>query len=151
MTMSPYRLRPARFALIRRGDPMREIEDVYERMGRLIQDFFGDGMPMAAIPADIEEMDDAYMVEVELPGVRREDINIELRDNELRIAGEIAEKERRGVMRRKERRVGAFEHVVALPGDVDPEMVDASLSGGVLTVRVGKASKTQPRRIEVKG
>lgn len=49
------------------------------------------------------------------------------------------------------RRVGQFDHLVTLPGDVDPNSVDASLSDGVLTVRVGKAHKTQPRRIEVKG
>jgi HSP20 family protein len=151
MTMSDQGSKPGRFTLFRRGDPVREIADVYDRMGRLMQDFLGDGTPMnlAAAAADIEETDDAYIVDIELPGVRREDVNIELRDNELRISGEIKEKERVGVLRRRERRVGQFEHVVALPGDVDPEKVDANLSGGVLSVRVGKARSSQPRRIEV--
>jgi HSP20 family protein len=143
--------RPARFALFRRGDAGQEMADVYERMGRLMQDFFGDGTPMSVpAPADIEETDDAYIVDIELPSVRREDVNIELRDTELRISGEIKEKERVGVLRRRERRVGQFEHVVALPGDVNPEKVDANLSGGVLTVRVGKARSSQPRRIEIR-
>lgn len=150
MTMSaPQRSRPTRFAVFRRADPLRDIEEVYDRMGRLMQDFLGDGS-VAAPPADIEETDDAYIVDVELPGVRREDVNIELRDNELRIFGEIKEKERVGVLRRRERRVGQFEHVVTLPGDVDPGKVDANLTGGVLSVRVGKARSSQPRRIEVR-
>jgi hypothetical protein len=54
-------------------------------------------------------------------------------------AGEIRERERTGTLRRRERRVGRFEHVVTLPSDVDPNKVDANLSGGVLTVRAGKA------------
>jgi HSP20 family protein len=146
------RMRPAGASLIRRGDPVRQMEDVYDRMGRLIQDFFGDGAAPAVVaaPADIEETEDSYIVEMELPGVRREDVNIELRDNDLRIFGEVKERERVGVLRRRERRVGEFEHVVALPGDVDADKVEANLSGGVLTVRIGKARTSQPRRIEVK-
>lgn len=143
---------------VRRWDPVREIEDVYDRMGRLMQDFFGEATPITAAvrlpewtaPADIEETDNEYIVEVDLPSVKREDINLELRDNELRITGEIKERERTGVLRRRSRRVGQFEHVVALPGEVDPDRVEASLSDGVLTVRVGKAGGSKPRRIEIK-
>jgi HSP20 family protein len=153
MTSVPQRAPQASTAVFRRGDPFRRIEDVYDRMGRLMQEFLGDGTAasLTVAPVDIEETDDAYIVDMEVPGVRREDINIELRDNELRISGEIKERERVGMLRRRERRVGQFEHVVALPGDVDPNKVDANLSGGVLTVRVGKARASQPRRIEVKG
>lgn len=139
----PQRSRPARFAM----------EDVYDRMGRLMQEFFGDGPAnlAPAAPVDVEETDDAYIVDIELPGVRREDIDIELRDSDLRICGEMKERERTGLLRRRERRVGRFEHVVTLPGDVDPEKVEADLSGGVLTVRLGKARSSRPRRIEVRG
>ena len=111
MTLSvPQRSRSGRRP-VRRWDPVSEMADVYARMGRLMQDFFGDATPVTAAvqlpewtaPADIEETDN-----------------------------------------------GQFEHVVALPGDVDPDKVDASLSDGVLTVRIGKASGSQPRRIEIK-
>lgn len=147
----PQRNRPGRFTLFGRGDPLREMEDVYDRMGRLMRDFFGDGGPAGfAALADIEETDDAYLVEIDLPGVRAEDIDVELRDNELRVSGEIKERERTGVLRRRERRVGQFEHVVGLPGDVDPERVEANLSSGVLAVRIGKARRSQPRRIEIR-
>lgn len=144
MTVSaPHRSSPTRSA----------IEDLYDRMGRMMQDLLGDGTSatVVAAPVDMEETDDDYVVDLEVPGVRREDIDIELRDNLLRITGEIKERERKGVLRRRQRRVGKFEHMVTLPGDVDPNSVDATLADGVLSVRVGKAHKTQPRRIEVRG
>ena len=54
------------------------------------------------------------------------------------------------MLRRQTRRVGQFELVVSLPGDIEPNKVEASLQDGVLTVRVGKAAATQPRQVEVK-
>jgi HSP20 family molecular chaperone IbpA len=69
----------------RRAGPTRSaVEDLYDRMGRLMQDFLGDGTaPALAVPIDMEETDDAYIVEIELPGVRREDVDVQLRDGQL--------------------------------------------------------------------
>jgi HSP20 family protein len=83
--------------------------------------------------------------------VKPGDVNVELRENLLRVTGEIKEKERAGILRRRSRRVGNFEHLVALPGEVDPNQVEAKLADGVLQVRVRKSAGSQPRRIEVKG
>jgi HSP20 family protein len=102
-------------------------------------------------PVDIEEQDDAYVIEAELPGVKREDVNIEVVGNELSITGEIKERERKGVLRRRTRRVGRFEYRVRLPEQVDPEKVEANLDGGILSVRVPKIQRAERRRIEVKG
>lgn len=147
MTLAPQTTsRPV--AGVRRWDPFREMGDVYDRMTQLVQGFLIDGMPSAI--ADVEETDDAYIVDIDLPAVKPEDVNLEIRDNMLRITGEVKERQRTGVLRRKGRRVGQFEHVVALPGDVDPSKVDATLANGVLTVRVGKTASSQPRKIEVK-
>jgi HSP20 family protein len=99
-------------------------------------------------PVDIEETDDAYVIEADLPGVKREDIDIELAGNELLVTGEI--KQREGKFRRRTRRVGRFELRVALPDGVDGGKVDAKLDHGVLTVRVPKAEKAQRRKIDVK-
>jgi len=142
-----------------RGDPSRELEDLQDRMNQLVRSVFGELAPSdggrqhgpMSVPVDIEETDDAYIVEIDLPNVRPEDVNVELRDAELHISGEYKERERTGVLRRQTRRVGQFEFIVALPGEPDADKVDASLSDGVLTVRVGKAVASQPRRIEVKG
>ena len=143
----------------RRGDPYREMEDLYDRLGRMWQTFFIEpdlpGIPGRTSPwsalADIEETDDAFLVEVDLPGVRADDIRLELRDNELHIHGEHKEKERVGVLRRQTRRVGEFEYVVTLPGEINPDRVEATLRDGVLTIQLGKAASARPRRIQIKG
>jgi HSP20 family protein len=99
---------------------------------------------------DIEETDDAWVIEAELPGVNRKDVNVEMRDSEVIISGEIKEKERKGVLRRQTRKTGEFEYRVTLPGDSDAEHIEANLHDGVLTVRVPKTEQAKPRRIEVK-
>src|SRR5437660_449033 len=118
--------------MARRGDPYREMEDFYDRLGRMWQTFFTEpDLPGRASSwstlADIEEADDAFIVDIDLPGVRADDIRLELRDNELHIHGEHKEKERVGVLRRQTRKVGEFEYVVSVPGDINPERVDATL------------------------
>jgi HSP20 family protein len=100
-----------------------------------------------APPVDIEETDDAYVIEADIPGARREDVDIELEGNELSVSGEI--KQREGRFRRRTRRVGRFELRVVLPDSVDSEGVQADLDNGVLRVRVPKAERAQRRRIEV--
>lgn len=99
--------------------------------------------------ADVEETDDAWAVEIDLPGVARDDVDIQLTDRELTVSGEVREKERAGILRRRTRRVGQFQYSVTLPGDVDPDGVTAQLHDGVLTVRVPKAQQAKPRRIAI--
>ena len=99
---------------------------------------------------DIEEEDAAYVIEAEVPGAKREDINIELQGNELSITGEIKERERKGIVRRKTRRVGRFDYRVTLPTHVEPKKIDAKLNDGVLSIRIPKAEQAQRQRIEVK-
>jgi HSP20 family protein len=129
-------------------DPMREMGDVYDQMNQLMRDYFREGAP--PVVADIEENDNNYVVEMDVPGVTRDDINVELRENELRVTGEVKERERKGILRRQARKVGQFEHVLVLPPDVDANNVEATLRDGVLTMRVGKTTSSQPRKIEVK-
>jgi HSP20 family protein len=98
-------------------------------------------------PVDIEETDDAYVIEADLPGVKREDVDIELEGNELHVSGEI--KQREGKFRRRTRRVGRFELRVVLPDGIDGDNVEAKLDHGVLSVRVPKAERAQRRKIDV--
>jgi HSP20 family protein len=135
-------------------EPFRELEQLHEQMGRLMETVWspiigGNGGTWIPL-ADIEETDDAWIIEAELPSVERDDINVELRDNELVITGEIKEKERKGVLRRRTRRTGQFEYRVSLPGQPNEEGIEANLHDGVLTVRVPKAEQERPRRIDVK-
>jgi len=70
--------------------------------------------------------------------------------NELMITGEIKEREREGILRKRTRRIGRFEYRVRLPEQVDGENVEANLKNGVLTVRVPKREQAERRRIQVK-
>jgi HSP20 family protein len=139
---------------MRRWEPFREFEQLQEQMDQLMQSVLtptgsGNGGPW--IPhADIEETEDAWIIEAEAPGVDRKDVNVELRDSELIISGEIKEKERKGILRRQTRRTGQFEYRVTLPGQSDPEHIEANIHDGVLTVRVPKSETAKSRRIEVK-
>jgi HSP20 family protein len=139
-----------------RRSPFADLDDLGNRMRRMLQQTFGD---FTAAPADavgwmpnvdLEEQENAYVVEAELPGVKREDVDIELAGNELSITGEVKEKEREGMMRRRMRRVGRFQYRVMLPDQIDPESIEANLSDGVLMVRVPKAQQADRRKIEVK-
>ncbi|MFG2039320.1 Hsp20/alpha crystallin family protein [Dactylosporangium sp. NPDC048998] len=108
------------------------------------------GMPVTSgAPVDVEETGDAFRVELDLPGVAPDDMEIELRDNEIRVFGTFGERHREGTLRHHARRTGEFEYIVALPGDVDPEGVQADLDAGVLTIVAPKAHVQQARRIEV--
>ena len=137
-----------------RWTPFQELEQLHERMGRLMETTWPGSGELAgpwSPPVDIEETDDAWVVEAEIPGVEREDINVELHDGELAISGEIKERERKGLLRRQTRRVGQFDYRVSLAGEVDADRIDASLESGVLTLRIPKPEKAQPRRIEITG
>ena len=139
---------------LQRWEPFRELEQLQEQMDRLMQGVWspaGGGNGGAWMPiTDIEETDDAWVIEAELPGVDRKDVNVEMRDSELIISGDIEEKERKGGLRRQTRKTGEFEYRVTLPGDSDAEHIEANLHDGVLTVRVPKTEQAKPRRIEVK-
>ncbi|MEZ7007531.1 Hsp20/alpha crystallin family protein [Streptomyces sp. AD55] len=141
-------------------DPFREFEELRTRMDRLMRSAFpapGGGFPGAgpedawAPAADIEETADAYVLELELPGVDKDRITVEVDGGELGVHGEVEERERTGVMRRRTRRVGRFDYRTALPPNADTERVGAELADGVLTVRVPKAEGTRPQRIEITG
>ena len=146
-----------RSALAKRWEPMREFEQVTERMRRMLDQTFGDfswppfpdDRAAWAPPVDLEETDDAYVVEAELPGVKREDVNAELIGNDLEISGEVKERERAGTLRRRVRRTGRFAYRITLPRKAAADKIDASLADGVLTIRVPKAEKDKGHRIEI--
>jgi HSP20 family protein len=126
-----------------------------DSLRRLLDETFGLQMIAPEVTSliplvDVEETDDAYVVEAEVPGVKRNDVNIEVSGNELSITGEIKEKERKGIVRHRTRKAGQFEYHVTLPEQVDADKIEASLNEGVLTVRIPKAERAQRRKIEVK-
>ena len=148
----PIKTRPER-AVVARSEPLAPFQDwsrqlpsffdYFRQLPSLLEDAF---TPLA----DIEETHDAYLVEVELPGVDKGDIDIELAGRRLTVSGERKAKERVGILRKRERVVGKFRYDVTLPGGVEAEGVEANLDGGILTVRVPKPAAERARRIEVR-
>jgi HSP20 family protein len=150
----PARRSTSPTSLAERMDPARELEDLHRRMEELLESAWtGSGIAhdgMWSPLVDIEETDDAWVVEAELPGVKRGDVNVEVRDSEVAITGEIKERERKGILRRRTRRTGRFDYRVTLPGEADAENIDASLKDGVLTLRIPKPERARARHVEVK-
>ena len=149
MSALPTRRRDMAARPVRRFQPFPEFDQLQAQVGELLESALsGDAAPW--VPAvDIEETDNAWIVEAELPGVDKNDVDIEMNDNELVVRGEIKEREREGVLRRRTRRVGEFEFRVTMPSQANPDAIDAKLDHGVLRIRVPKAEESQPRRIEI--
>jgi HSP20 family protein len=143
---APTRSRPAAGP-----DPLRELEQLTERLTDLWEAGLGASLGHWVPLADLEETDDSWSVEIELPGAGHDDVDVQLDDRVLTVSGEIHEKKRTGILHRRTRRVGRFHYAVTLPGEVDAEGVDAQLRDGVLTVRVPKAAHLKRRRIEITG
>jgi HSP20 family protein len=138
-------------------NPSREFEDIYDRMGQLMNFAFGltpatlTDMPWVPT-ADLSETDDAYVAQVDLPAVNKDQVEVQIQDRELIVSGEITESEDSGGRRhRSSRRTGRFEFRTYLPGEVKADAVTARLSDGVLTVTVPKSEAAKPRKIEITG
>ncbi len=136
-----------------RWDPVAQIN----RLNEQLHDYLGNRGSLPSLMgegftplADVEESDDAYLVEVELPGVRGDDLDVEVAGRRLTVSGERKERERVGILRRQTRTVGRFHYEVVLPSDLAEDQVEASLNEGVLSIRVPKVEADRPRRIPVK-
>jgi HSP20 family protein len=100
---------------------------------------------------DIEETENAYVLKAELPGMTKDDIQITLENNVLRLSGErkMEKNVDQGNYHRVERVYGTFSRSFALPHQVDSEHVQAASENGVLTITVPKAEQARPRKISI--
>jgi HSP20 family protein len=100
---------------------------------------------------DVYEDKDNLVVQTELPGLKREDINVTLQDGVLVISGERRTEEKRneGEIRRQERFYGKFQRTLTLPTPVAADKVKAQYKDGILIVTVPKAEEAKPRKIDV--
>jgi HSP20 family protein len=143
---------PADLRSSSRRDPLSELEQLNRRLAGYLDSWRQAPSLLAGLftpPADIEETDDAYLVDIELPGVRKQDLNIEIAGRRLTVHGDRKEKQHVGILRRRERAVGRFHYEVILPGNVDDDGIVANVADGVLTVRVPKPESKRHRRIAV--
>ena len=114
---------------------------------------FPEDLALRAPPLDVYEEGGAVVVKAELPGMKKEEIDIRISGNALTISGkkEKEEKIERKDYRRMERSVGAFARTVTLPGEVQLDKVTASYKEGVLEVRAPRVEGAEPkgRKVEV--
>jgi HSP20 family protein len=142
----------------RRRDQMQSRENNWTDLDRLWENFFNDSlMPgyftrSGLMKVDIRDDKDAYILEAELPGVAREDINIEIDDGRLAISvnqDEKAEEKRESFIRRERRRTSMCRSFGL--ENIDADKISAKLENGVLTLRLPKLDETkaQSRKIDI--
>jgi HSP20 family protein len=142
-----------------RWEPARELQTIQQEMNRLFGTFF-DGEGVTAEnglarrwipPMDLVEDDDSFILRADLPGVREDDVNVELEDNVLTVSGErrAEHEERKEGYRRVERASGRFSRSLTLQEGVDAERVEARFEHGVLEVRIPKPEQRKPRKVAI--
>ena len=135
--------------------PFEELHLMRQQLNQLFED--------AAVPyqrpdagvfplINLTENKDNYYVRAELPGVKGEELDIQVTANNLAISGErkIAAEEEGAKYHRREREAGSFSRMIGLPGDINAEKVDAKMEDGILTIVVAKAEAAKPKQITVK-
>lgn len=130
---------------IARWDPIRDLLAIQQRLDRFAPSPSG-WIP----PIDVHETVEAYVITAELPGLGRDDVQIQVREGRVQISGQRRE---RNIpceqYHRVERGRGTFSRTFNLPLPVDVEHVTADLRDGVLTIVCPKTTETSPHRIQV--
>lgn len=146
-----------------RWDPARELDAFQSDMNRLFDSFFGRGNGAAASgsygsrrwipPMDLVETEDNLILRADLPGVDRDDIEIEVKEGLLTVSGErrSQHEEKREGFHRVERSFGRFSRALELPKGVEADNIEASFERGVLEVRMPKPAERKPTRIQIQG
>ena len=152
-------------ATMTRWDPFQDLRSAQDEMAQMSpvlahalglhgqQQGSGRATTTAWAPAlDISERKDAYLVTVELPGVKADDLQITLEDGLLTIQGErhVANDSSEQQFHRVERRYGAFRRSITLPAQVIAEGIEATAEDGVLQIVVPKMEEATPKRIQVR-
>lgn len=136
-------------ALYRRpnADLFEDLWNEFERnfsQSPVTRSSFGDFSPAL----DIEEKEGAYLVTVDLPGIKKDDIKIDFHDSVLTIAGERARVEK-GEGKYKERTYGKFTRSFTLPNAVDAEKIEAKFEDGVLHMTLPQMAGAKPHTIKI--
>jgi len=120
---------------------------------RLVDSFFeGNLEGWNAPPVDVRETEDAYLLEMDVPGRSEKDLEVEVKDSVLTISStqkeEKKEEKRNGYVLR-ERRASSFCRSFRLPEGVDAAKIDAAFKNGVLELKIPKAPEAKPHRVQI--
>jgi HSP20 family protein len=142
-----------------RWSPSTELANLHTTVDRLFEDFFAtaprDGgqrvLPTYQLPLDIREEDQGYQIQAAVPGFKPEQVEVTFTDGVLRISAQRSEtrNEQGGNYLRREVAYGNFQRSIQLPGDVRTDEITADFENGILTIRVPKVPRPEPRRIQV--
>jgi len=142
----------------RAWDPFAEVVDLHKRMDEIFGEFFGrTPAAMAATEAvwsplvDVHETKEGFQLQVELPGVKQEDIQVSIVGDTLTLKGERKRETevKEDHYHRIERSYGTFQRSVVLPSVVDPNRVKATYRDGVLQIQLPKKEEAKPKEIKV--
>ena len=146
-------------AIVRWMDPFRDVLGIQDRMNRLFEDFLTRGRGReegieagAWAPAvDIYETDNDVVVKAELPGVKKDEIGVEVKAGVLTLRGERKfEKEvKEENYHRVERSYGTFVRSFTLPASVEEDKVSARLANGILEIHLPKKAEAKPKQIKI--
>jgi len=129
----------------------RNVESVFDRFFS-DDSWFGDRSESSFVPAlNMAADGDAYVISAELPGVKSEDIALNLEDGVLTLSGEkqSTQEDENKRYYKMEQRWGKFSRKIRLPSDVDPDSIKASFENGILEIRIQKAESAKPKQIEI--
>ena len=138
-------------------NPFAEMERMVQQMDFLTKAMFGGRpemrlSPSSVFPAvNITEDKDNYFVRAELPGIKTDEVDLQLNGRNLTISGErkIQFEGENAKYHRREREAGKFSRVIDLPGDIDSNSVEAKMVNGILTVVISKSEASKPKQISV--
>ncbi|MFA6505747.1 MAG: Hsp20/alpha crystallin family protein [Treponemataceae bacterium] len=142
--------------LLRNRDAEADGIDELDRVRRELARFFDSDdensglFDRSAAPAvDLIERTDGYVLYIDLPGVDKKDLELNVEHNVLSVKGEKKESKGSKGFFRKENWTGTFRRTISLPQAADPEKTQAELKDGVLTINIGKREELKPRQITV--
>ena len=130
--------------LLRTTDPFRDFD-------RLAQQFFGTTNRPAVMPMDAWREGDRFIVELDLPGVAKESIDIDVERNVLTIRAERVARNGDWEMLTSERTRGAFSRQLVLGDNLDLDKIEAGYADGVLRLVIPVAERAKPRKVEIAG
>lgn len=140
-----------------RWEPAREMMTLREAMDRLFDDAFTRPLSMAgnnwAVPAvDMYQTDNEVVVKAALPGIKADEVQINVTGEVLTLKGEVKQKEevKEKAYHIREQRWGMFERSIILPTDVVADKARADFENGILTITLPKAEEAKPKTITVK-
>jgi len=142
--------------IVRGYNPFAELEELREQFNKVFNSMVEtQNKDLAFIPSvNTREADDAYYIEVDLPGVKKEDISIDVNEDVLTISGErkVKQEHKEDNFYKVESKYGKFERSFTLPEDADSDKIEAVSKNGVLEIKIPKVVKVEnkPKKIEIK-